>query len=126
MSGQENDILCDMFTEEEVKGVVFSMEHNSAPGLDGFPAEFYQVFWNVIKGDLLAMFAEFHAGTLPLKSLNFGVITLLPKKADASSIQQYRPICLLIVSFNLFTRVGMRRLTSVADKIIRPTQTAFL
>jgi hypothetical protein len=32
------------------------MEHNKAPGLDGFPAEFYQVFWGIIKADLLLSF----------------------------------------------------------------------
>jgi hypothetical protein len=29
------------------------MEHNKAPGADGFPAEFYQTFWEAIKPDLL-------------------------------------------------------------------------
>jgi hypothetical protein len=32
------------------------MEHNKAPGPDGFPVEFYQVFLEVIKDDLLALF----------------------------------------------------------------------
>jgi hypothetical protein len=52
---------------------------NKAPGPDGFPAEFYQAFWEVIKGDLMALFNDFHEGKLPLYSLNFGIITLLPK-----------------------------------------------
>ena len=78
------------------------MEHNKSPGPDGFPAEFYQKFWNVIKGDLMAMFKQLQEGNLPLFKLNFGVITLLPKKEDACRIEQYRPICLLNVSFNFF------------------------
>jgi hypothetical protein len=28
-------------------------------GLDGFPAKFYQVFWDIIKVDLLVMFTDF-------------------------------------------------------------------
>jgi len=54
------------------------MEHNKAPGPDGFPAEFYQAFWETIKDDLMALFQDFHEGILPLFSLNFGIITLLP------------------------------------------------
>ena len=74
----------------------------------------------------MALFMEFHEGTLPLNSLNFGTIILLPKKKDAKAIQQYRPICLLNVSFKIFTKVATNRLSIVAQKIIRPTQTAFL
>lgn len=39
----ENEKLTQPFSEDEVKAVVFSMEHNKAPGPDGFPAEFYQI-----------------------------------------------------------------------------------
>jgi hypothetical protein len=67
------------------------MEHNKAPGPDGFPIEFYQSFWEVIKGDLMALFREFHNGSLPIYSLNFGTIILIPKSKDVVKIQQYRP-----------------------------------
>jgi len=97
VSELENEHLTDAFSESEVRTAVFQMEHNKAPGPDGFPPEFYQVFWDLLKDDLMAMFMEFHEGTLPLNSLNFGTIILLPKKKDAKVIQQYRPICLLNV-----------------------------
>jgi hypothetical protein len=102
------------------------MDHNKAPGPDGFLAEFYQVFWNFIKDDMMALFQEFHHGSLPLHSLNFGTIILLPKKNEATQIQQYRPICLLNVSFKIFTTVATNRITSIAQRVIRPTQTTFL
>ena len=80
----ENEILISAFTEIEVKEAVFQMEHNKAPGPDSFPAEFYQVFWEIIKEDLMALFKDFHEERLPLYSLNFGVITLLPKIVEAN------------------------------------------
>ena len=92
------------------------MEHNKAPGLDGFPAEFYQFFWEIIKGDLFELFQCFHRGELPLHSLNFRVIALLPKKDNAICIQQYRMICLLNVSFKIFTKVLNNRLASMVHK----------
>jgi hypothetical protein len=55
------------------------MKHNKAPNPNDFPAEFYQAFCEVIKGDMMALFNDFHEGKLPLFSLNFGIITLLPK-----------------------------------------------
>nr|AAO00696.1 retrotransposon protein, putative, unclassified [Oryza sativa Japonica Group]AAP54694.1 retrotransposon protein, putative, unclassified [Oryza sativa Japonica Group] len=126
VSQLENEALTQEFTEDEIKKAIFQMEHNKAPGPDGFPAEFYQVFWNVIKSDLLDLFIEFHNGTLPLFSLNFGPIILLPKCMEAMKIQQYRPICLLNVSFKIFTKVATNRIIGVAQKVISPTQTAFI
>jgi hypothetical protein len=102
------------------------MERNKAPGPDGFPAEFYQKFWEVIKDDLMALFNQFSIGDLPLYKLNFGVITLLPKKEDVVQIQQYRPICLLNVCFKIFTKAGTNRITGIAPRVIRPTQSAFM
>ena len=114
VSELENEHLTQDFQESEVRETIFQMEHNKAIGPDGFPAEFYQVFWDVIKEDLMALFQDFHQGTLPLHSLNFGTIILLPKKSKAKQIQQYRPICLLNVSFKIFTKVATNRITNIA------------
>jgi len=122
----ENDMLTDKFSETEVKEAIFQMEHNKAPGPDGFPLEFYQVFWFLLKYDLMALFEEFHTGTLPIHSLNFRNIILLPKTNDAKRIQQHRPISLLNVSFKIFTKVLTNRITKIANTIIGPTQSAFI
>jgi hypothetical protein len=102
------------------------MDHNKAPGPNGFPAaEFYQTFWSLIKPDLMAQFVDFHKGDLPLYSLNFGTIILLPKSKDAETIKHFRPICLLNVSFKIFTKVLTNRMSSVSKEIIGPFQSAF-
>jgi hypothetical protein len=62
----------------------------------------------------MALFDDFHEDKLPLFSLNFGVITLLSKTKEAIKIQQYRPICLLNVSFKIFTKVATNRINKVA------------
>ena len=77
---EENELLIDEFMEKEVRDAIFQMKHNRAPGPDGFSAEFFQVFWTLIKDDLMAMFREFHVGNLPLFNLNFSTITLILKK----------------------------------------------
>ena len=126
VSQKENDALISQFTEIEVRDNVFQMEHNKAPGPDGFLVKFYQVFWNLIKDDLMALFMDFHKEELNLYSLNFGIITLIPKIHEATKLQQYRPICVLNVSFKFFTKVGMIRLNKVAQTVVSPTQTAFM
>ena len=122
----ENDVLTAPFTEQEVQEAIFDMEHNKTPSPDLFPDEFYHKFWNTIKGDLMQMFHDLYAGDLLLFSLNFGVITLIPKVQEANVIQQYRPIYLLNTSFKIFTKVATNRLNSMADHVISPTQTALM
>ena len=126
ISVEENSILTSDFLEKEVYDAIMQMEKNKAPGPDRFPAEFYQKIWETIKFDIMRLFASFQKGELPLFQLNYGTIILLPKKENAVQIQQYRPICLLNVSFNFFTKVGTNRVTAVAQKVIRPTQTSFM
>jgi hypothetical protein len=79
-----------------------------------------------MKSDLLSLFSALHSGQLELFRLNFGRIILLPKIAEAKRIQQYRPICLLNVSFKIFTKVATIRLNVVADHVVRPSQIAFM
>jgi hypothetical protein len=59
-----------MYSKEEVRKTTFQMEHNKATDPDGFPAEFYQTFWDTIKIDLLDLFSCFHARQLELFRLN--------------------------------------------------------
>ena len=82
----ENEFLTTPFTEKEIRDAIFDMDHNKAPGLKGFTAELYQQFCDVNKEDLMRMFHDLHKGDVPLISLNFGVIILLPKTQDASKI----------------------------------------
>jgi hypothetical protein len=42
------------------------MEHNKAAGTDGFLAEFFQNFWDIIKEDLLELLGQLHAGQLEI------------------------------------------------------------
>jgi hypothetical protein len=126
VSVEENNFLTALYTEDEVKKAVFQMEHNKTSGPDGFPAKFHQNFWEIIKSDLLELFTFLHAGQFELFHLNFGEIILLPKIKEAERIQQYRPICLLNVSFNFFTKVATIRLNTVVDHVVRPSQTAFM
>jgi hypothetical protein len=56
VSEEENEVFMTPFGEEEVKTAVFDMEHNKAPSPDGFPTEFYQFFWDIVKLDLMNLF----------------------------------------------------------------------
>jgi hypothetical protein len=67
------------------------------------------------------MFSVLHAGKLELFCINFGEVILLPKVNEAERIQQFRPICLLNVSFKIFTKVAIIKLNIVVDHVVQPS-----
>lgn len=99
---EENDMLTRPFMEEEVKEVVFSCYSDGDPGPDGVSFMFYQKFYDVIKGDLLAMFNDFHLDKLDLHRINFALVTLIPKEGAKS--MKFRPISLINCSFKIFSK----------------------
>lgn len=72
---------------EEVKKAILQMEQNKTLGPDGVPAKFYQMFWEVIKDDLMPLFKGYHQQKFFVYSLDFGIITLLSKKGYVSRMQ---------------------------------------
>ena len=113
-----------MFSEEEVKEAIFQMEHDKASLPNGFPltlSSIYQLFWELIKVNLIAMFCDFYKGDLP--SLNLGIITLLTKCQEAIRIQDYRLICHLNVKLHVFfAKVATSRMSKGSHTVIWPTQ----
>ena len=121
-----NNILCQPFSESEVKTALFLMESNKAAGPDKIPIEFYQSCWDIIKDDILKLFDDFFHERVDISRLNYGIITLLPKVKEANRIQQYRPICLLNCLYKLITKTLTIRLEVVVEKLIHCNQTAFM
>ena len=114
------------FSEEEVKHAVFDMKIDSAPDPDGFSISFYRGCWDTIKGDLMDLINDFYRGNLDIKRLNYSVITLVPKIKEANNVKQFCPICLLNVSFRIFTKLLMDKLAVLMDKLVSNNQTAFI
>ena len=126
LSPEDNIELTKPFSEEEVRKTIFDMKDNTAPGPDGFGVIFYKTCWSTIKEVFMEMINDFYLGSLDIARLNYGVITLIPKVTEANNVKQYRPICLLNVSFKIFTKLLADRLAKLAHKIVSPCQTAFI
>jgi hypothetical protein len=82
--------------------------------------------WHLIKKEILGMVQDFNGNKLDLRRLNYGVITLVPKVREANTIKQYRLISLLNVDFKIFSKLFMDRISSLADKVISESQSAFI
>jgi hypothetical protein len=53
VTSQENSLLTQPFSEEEVKHALFQMDKNKASRPDGIPVEFYQHCWGIVKQNIL-------------------------------------------------------------------------
>ena len=96
------------------------------PGPDGLSFIFYQQFWEVIKGDVMALVRDFENGTLDVQRLNYSIVTLIPKEPDAKNMRKFRPISLLNCCFKIFTKVLTNRLALIIGKLIYENQSAFI
>lgn len=56
--GEMNEKLLCPILLEELKRIVFHMRKGKSLGSDGFPVEFFQEFWDIIKLDLLDVVQE--------------------------------------------------------------------
>ena len=80
---------------DELLKIIKSLPRNKSPGEDGYPAEFYQLFWIDIKDYLLASYkASFQNKELSITQKR-GVLSLIPKKENPLKLKNWRPISLL-------------------------------
>lgn len=99
------------FSADEVWNAVKRLPARKAPGPDGFTAEFVRACWATIKDDFTAIFQQlFELRGRGFSKLNQALLTLLPKRADACRLSDYRPISLIHLVAQIFAKVLSLRL----------------
>jgi hypothetical protein len=99
---------------------------NKSPGPNGFNFAFVKAMWSLIKGEIRIMFDQFHGiGMLP-KSFSSYFVALIPKINSPFALGDFRPISLLGCLYKIVAKVLTARLARVMDKLVAPTQSAFL
>ena len=103
------------------------MKHNKTPGLDGFPAKFYKMFWKEFKiFTLRAVNESYQKGILP-PSFCQTVISCLPKgNKRRDDLKNWRPISLTSVLYKMVTSAIASRLKKVLPDLISNCQTGFI
>jgi hypothetical protein len=114
------------FTHDEIDAVIKEFPNNKSPGPDGFNAEFLRKCWPIIKKDFYDLCDQFHQGNLCLQSINSCFITLVPKKDNAETVHDFRPISLLNCTLKLITKLLANRLQTVIQSIIHENQYGFI
>ncbi|KAL0299875.1 UNVERIFIED_CONTAM: putative ribonuclease H protein [Sesamum angustifolium] len=118
--------LVQLVTREEIKDAFFDIAEDKAPGPDGYSSGFYKAAWPVIGEEVVKAILEFFTTGRLLKQVNTTILALIPKVRLPSLVSDFRPISCCNVLYKVITKIIVQRLRSVLDKMISPSQNAFV
>ena len=127
ITDEQAEKLEGLLTLHEISNTLKNMKNGKSPGLSGFSAEFFKVFWKQL-------------GTFILRSLNYGykigelsitqkqgIITCIPKDNKPKIfLKNWRPLTLLDTVYKLASGAIANRIKTVLDLIINNDQTGFI
>lgn len=112
---------------EEVWAAIKTLLADKAPGPDGYTGKFYKISWPIIKEDVMEALNRVLQGDVSkLHLLNSAYVTLLPKKAEALEVKDFRPISLIHSFAKIVTKTLANRLASRLPEIVSANQSAFI
>jgi exonuclease III len=119
----EKTLLEQEITINEIAQAIADLPNGKTPGTDGFPVDFYKVFWPKIK-DMVFNSIK-HAIAIGEMSIDQkrGVLTLIPKKdKDIRQLKNWRPLTLLNTDYKIFAKAMATRLQTVLPNLISNDQ----
>ena len=125
--GIDLSVLDEPITEDEVWETIKDLPADRAPGPDGYTGRFYKACWQLIKSDMMAAILTLQQGdSRKLWLLNSAYLTLIPKKEEALSPSDFRPISLVHSFAKLVTKVLANRLVPTLKELVATNQSAFV
>ena len=102
LTKKQADLMEGPWTIKELSKALKQTKNNKTPGMDGFPADFFKVFWKELCVWIQqALNNSYDKGNLSL-SLRQCMITCLPKKDKCrDEIKNWRPLSMLSSIYNL-------------------------
>lgn len=124
---EEAEKLEGQLTYKEISEVLLNMKHDKSPGMTGFTAEFFKVFWRQLGFFVLrAINFGYTKGELSITQCQ-GIIICIPKENKPKQfLKNWRPLTLLDVVYKIASGTIASRIKSVIIKLISKDQTGFI
>lgn len=111
---------------DEVKCALFSMKPWKAPGLDGFPAYFYQKSWEIVGGGISDFVKDAWHNPSIIDDINKIDTCLIQKVDHPQKITEFPPISLCIYAYKFITKVIVERFKPHISYLVSHLQTGFV
>lgn len=126
ITDEQNQNLNERIKLEEVLQALNQLPSGKAPGLDGFPMNFFNKCWHILGQDLVdALECSRRLGRI-LKEVNNTLISLIPKKENALNLGDFRPISLCNTVYKILSKVMMNRMKPLMESTISEKQIGFV
>ena len=126
LGAEDAGSLEDRFSKEEVFAAISGLNDEKALRVDGFIIVFWSFSWEFVKEEVMDLFKEFIEHKKFVRSLNATYLVMIPKKGNVEDIKYYRLISLLGGLYKILAKVLANRLRRVIDKVVSPSQNAFM
>ncbi|PKU64858.1 hypothetical protein MA16_Dca019935 [Dendrobium catenatum] len=126
MDEDENLLLTQLPTEDEVWNNIKDMNGDSVDGPDGFTIKFFVKTWDIIKLDVIDAVHDFFKGTPYPKFFLSTNIVLIPKEENTTYWNEFILISLCTFFNILVAKINASRISFILPKIISINQTEFV
>ena len=127
LNEEQNQELIAVITENELQAAISRLKAGTAPGSDGYTAEWYKEFKNDLIPIILPTLNWVLEKAQTPPSWKEAIISAIPKEGkDKTECASFRPISVLNIDYKMFTSIMARRLEKFMTKLIHNDQTGFI
>ena len=109
---------------EEIGQALKQMKNGKSMGIDGYPAEFFKIFWKKLKFFVLKAYNwSYTKGEMTISLRQCLISSILKGNKPRIFLKNWRPISLLSCVYTILSSAVANRLKGVLDKLISRTQT---
>ena len=80
-------------SNDDIKKALFIIGDDKSSRLDGYSSLFFKKSWDFVGEDLCAVVHDFFVFRKLLKHINHSIMALVPKSANVTSANDFKPIC---------------------------------
>lgn len=122
---EDDEIVVQEPTLEEIKDVIKSSRNGKAPGKDGINNELLKYGGDELHENIYALISKIWKEETMPKEWESGQIVTLHKKGDQQNCSNYRGITLLSTTYKILSTIIQRRLTNATTNLVGQYQYGF-